>query len=162
LRFSTSTNHKSQESPSYQKYLVPFTMIFLMAVLGISCSKKIRNESDLPKKNVAIGSFGGFTGLNEKYIYLKNGQVYKYEKIPGAEASITFVKKNSRKETKRIFKMVSKIATDIDSTARQANMNNYIERNRRFRKDIYFQWTDDIDSTHKNYQTIINILKLPN
>ena len=75
----------------------------------------ITKESQLPKKNVVIGSYGGITGMNEKFIFLKNGMVFRSEKMPGGAAKISFIKQLSKKEARRMFKTVGKINFELTS-----------------------------------------------
>lgn len=135
--------------------LVVFSLIFLS-----SCQTQMMTESRLPKQNIAIGSYGGFTGMNEKVVFLKNGMVYKYESMPEGVTKISFVKKLKRKEARQIFKIASGINFSNLKNDAPANMNYYLERNRWLKKDESYRWSQDLDTTNTNHNLILKLLKL--
>ena len=115
-------------------------------------------ENELPKKNIAIGSYGGITGMNEKMVFLRNGMVYKFETIPGGVTKISFVKELKRKEAKQIFKTASKINFETLKNDAPANMNFYLDRNRWLKKDEFYGWTQDLDLANTNHKLILKLL----
>lgn len=119
-------------------------------------------ESRLPKQNIAIGSYGGFTGMNEKMVFLKNGMVYKYETMPDGVTKISFVKEIKRKDARKIFKTASRINFSNLKNDAPANMNFYLERNQRFKKDESYRWSKDLDTTNKDHILILKLLEYQN
>jgi hypothetical protein len=119
-------------------------------------------ESELPKKNIAIGSYGGITEMNEKMVFLRNGMVYKFETIPGGVTKISFIKELKRKEARQIFKTASKINFATLKNDAPANMNFYLERNRWLKKDESYRWSQDLDTTNTNHKLILKLLTFQN
>ncbi len=135
---------------------------WIFLVFLSSCKMHVMKESQLSKKNVAIGSYGGITGMNEKLIFINNGMVFKSETIPGGKAKISFVKQISKKEAKQIFKTIRKIDFTNLKNDKPGNMNFYIERNRCLRKDKSYTWNTSLDSTNKDHKLILQLLKFQN
>ena len=136
-------------------------MCFISITLT-ACSRRIINETDLPKRHVAIGSYGGFSGLNEKLIILKNGLVFKAQQMPGAKTEVKFYKLLPKKEVRQIFKTVKQIHFDSLAPVQTGNMNYYIDNNRLWFKDKHWQWGDNLDSSSVNFKSISQLLKLVN
>ena len=97
--------------------------------------------------------------MNKKTIYLRNGQVFKSENMPGGTPTITYVKQIPRAKAKKLFKTIDRIDFNALDTPATANMNSYIERKRWIFKDHYYAWNTSLDSTDKNMKHIIELLK---
>ena len=136
---------------------VNFSLIFSLLVL-FSCKVNTPNTGKLPQKNIAIGSYGGFTGMNEKHIYLRNGQVLKYQKMTNEPPKITFEKQISKKQARLMFKTINKMKFTEEAFAEPGNINTYIQRNRWLRKDDYYQWDYQLDSSDRNFKLITKLL----
>ncbi len=140
------------------KPIIVNTFLILNLLFLISCKSQMMTENELPKKNIAIGSYGGITGMNEKMVFLRNGMVYKFETIPGGVTKISFVKELKRKEAKQIFKTASKINFETLKNDAPANINFYLERNRWLKKDEFYGWTQDLDLANTNHKLILKLL----
>ena len=143
--------------PLFVNSLFCIGLIFLS-----SCRMHVMKESQLSKKNVAIGSYGGITGMNEKLIFINNGMIFKSETMPGGKAKISFVKQISKKEARQIFKTIGKIEFSNLKNDAPGNMNFFIERNRWLRKDKSYTWNTSLDSTNKDQKLILQLLKYQN
>lgn len=127
-------------------------------VFFVSCKVNTSNPGKIPRKNIAIGLSGGFTGMNEKLIYLKNGQVFKSEQMPGEIAKISYVKQIPKKQVREMFSTMNKIKFTQKIFPEPGNINMYIERNRSIREDKHYQWNGELDSTDANFILIQKLL----
>lgn len=135
--------------------------LFLIGVtLFYSCSRKIIESRDLPKKQISIGSYGGFSGMNRKNIILKNGLVFVSETMPGGKETIRFERKIPKNTARKMFKIINNIDFKTLKTNDPCNMTNYIERKRWLRKDHSYSWCNDIDTTQKTLSQIHSLLNL--
>ncbi len=130
----------------------------LLFLLSASCKHNYTRTSQLPKKHIAIGSYGGFTGMDAKLIYLKNGQVYSSETLPGAATKVAFLKQLPKKNSINMFKAVKRMNFNQDGFAQPANINTYIEYKRRWLPDYYYQWDGILDSTDQNFKAITELM----
>ena len=140
---------------------VNFSLILILLFL-LSCKVNTANPGKLPQKNIPIGSYGGFTGMNEKHIYLRNGQVFKSQKMPNESPKITFEKQISKKQARQMFKTINKMKFTEEAFAEPGNINTYIQRNRWLRKDDYYQWDYQLDSSDRNFKLITKLLNFDN
>jgi len=132
-----------------------------LIILG-SCKVNTSKPGKLPRKQLIIGSYGGFTGINQRHIILKNGQVFQSVLMPGGTDSISFVKQISRYKARQMFKKINKINFKNLNPGKPGNMTNYIERKRWIRKDNYYEWSERIDTTDINMKYISQLLKTQN
>lgn len=71
----------------------------VLALLFISLTAcKTYNVNNLPKNRIEFGSGGGFTGFEEKYIVLKNGQVFFTPMQDSLAKQIFKLKRNAAKK----------------------------------------------------------------
>jgi hypothetical protein len=141
-------------------------MVNTFLIIGVaflcSCSKRIIKSGDLPKKQITIGSYGGFSGMNRKNIFLKNGLVFVSETMPGGKETIRFEKKISKKKARQMFKAGNQINFKNLSNGAPCNMTYYIERKRWLRKDHSYSWCGKLDTTQANLYKVQSLLKLNN
>lgn len=137
--------------------------VFVLSIIFFfSCKVSTENPRKLPKKNIAIGSSGGFAGTDVKLVFLKNGQIFSSISLPVGDPKLIFVKEVSKAKARKIFETAEKINFEKLPTGKPGNMNFYIERNRRCRKDTKYSWTGDLDSLKKDTKLILKLLELQN
>ncbi len=136
------------------------TFLMIGVTFFYSCTQKIIKTGHLPKKQVCIGSYGGFSGMNSKKIILKNGLVFVSETMPGGKEIIRFEKKISKKKARQFFKISNKIVFKGLSPGEPCNMNYYIERKRWLRKDYTYTWCGKLDTANATINSIQTLLNL--
>lgn len=137
-----------------------YPILFLLIL--VSCKLNYTSLSRLPKKQITIGSYGGYTGMNVNYIYLKNGQVYKLETLPGSTSKLSFHKQIPQKQVIQMFRAVKRIDFTQKAFAEPGNINTYINYKRRLLNDHYYQWDGVLDSTNQNFKAITNLMQWHN
>ena len=95
----------------------------MICLLGFSqCNNKVYSLDNLPKQFIEIGSFGGFTGMAESYLFFPNGQRFLNNSIAGNNE----IEKGESKDYKTLIKGLKDINFKELNLNEPGNMSYFV------------------------------------
>ncbi len=102
-----------------------FLLWFTLAFFGsTSCNSQKHTPETYEKRQITIGSGGGFTGFVTAYTFLENGQVFKME---SQKKTYEALEKAPKKEIKNALKKLDSINIKHSEFKHPGNMYKFIE-----------------------------------
>ncbi|MCB9262607.1 MAG: hypothetical protein H6607_09555 [Flavobacteriales bacterium] len=89
-----------------------------------SCKNRGSKKDDSAKPVVSYGSFGGFTGAENRIDIFKNGDIYRNSSLSGKSELAGTIKKG---EVKNVLKEAKKLNFDTLSINQPGNMSYFIK-----------------------------------
>jgi len=101
---------------------------FLCLVGFSQCHHKVYSLQNLPKNFIEIGSYGGFTGMQESYFLMPNGQRFFNNNMPGDTNfnNAIELEKTETKAFKKVLKTLEKLDLEELNLNEPGNMNYFI------------------------------------
>lgn len=100
-------------------------LLFMLSIFSWSCKgTQYTSPAEFPKKQVAFGSAGGYTGKIDRYTLLENGQIFHYNSIDKVETQINTI---SKSEAKAVLKKMKEIGFGEMDVVQKGNLNYSIE-----------------------------------
>ena len=113
--------------------------LLILVLLALSCKAPVYTLDSLPQEYLRIGSFGGFSGAEEQFILLENGQRFYAQTLNGTVGSHE-MSRITHREYEQLEDALEEAMEGLKLND-SGNMNYYIE----LHEDdevIRVQWTD--------------------
>lgn len=94
-------------------------LIFVLSVLTSGCRPAHYTLNQLPKEQIRFGKGGGFTGMERRWILLKNGQVF--------EAGKSELPKIKKKTAENLFKTAENLSLAKVQFSHPGNTYSFLE-----------------------------------
>lgn len=94
-------------------YFKNFTILIVIAVF-FSCKSQQHTTEQLPDKQLVFGSGGGFSGANDAYVLLENGQVFHFNPLTETYTSLKNIQKKEAINFFKILKTLELSQTDFN------------------------------------------------
>ena len=101
---------------------------FLCLIGFTQCNNKVYSLQNLPKQFIEIGSYGGFTGMQESYFLMPNGQRFFNNSMPGDTSfeNAIEIEKTEAKNFKSLVKELKQLDFNEINLNESGNMNYFI------------------------------------
>lgn len=101
---------------------------FLCLIGFTQCNNKVYSLQNLPKQFIEIGSYGGFTGMQESYFLMPNGQRFFNISMPGDTSfeNAIEIEKTEAKNFKSLVKELKQLDFNEINLNESGNMNYFI------------------------------------
>jgi len=111
---------------------------FLCLVGFSQCHHKVYSLQNLPKNFIEIGSYGGFTGMQESYFLMPNGQRFFNNSMPGDTSfnNAIELEKTEAKAFKKVLKTLEKLDLEKLNLNEPGNMNYFIRLKQKKKEEI--------------------------
>lgn len=119
---------KSPPIPTFETNMKKLLIAFLCLVGFTQCNNKVYSLQNLPKQFIEIGSYGGFTGMQESYFLMPNGQRFFNNSMPGDTnfSNAIEIERAEPKVFKEAIKDLKKMDFDKIDLNENGNMNYFI------------------------------------